>query len=478
MTQIRFGTDGWRGVISREITFANIALLAAAFAEYLKENEKSHLPIAIGYDRRFLSREYAEEAACVVAARGIKVLLSEDHCPTPCVSFNILKEQAAGGMVITASNSPAIYSGVKLRADYGGPAPEIMTTRVVEIAAQLEAQGASIEKLPLAEAKRKGRIVLFNPRNDYTEHLMARVDWRAIQVSGFRPIIDSMFGAGAGYTDYILGRIGLRPTVIRQTYTPGFMGVQPEPVAANLHALSERVIAEHADVGLATDGDADRVGIVDENGDYVSSQCVMALLLQHLVEDKGCRKGRIVKTVSSTSMIDKLCKRYELECIEVEVGFRQICQRMLKGGVLLGCEESGGFGLVGHIPERDAILVSLLILEMMSLRKKRVGEMVNDLFNLIGYHAFERVDCSMDEEERSRVLQMLRESPPAIIAGHAVQRVDTLDGFKFYLDDESWLLIRPSGSTPILRLYAESPSDDRVWHILESAQETLGLGNK
>lgn len=474
-TEIKFGTDGWRGVISRDFTFENVRWVAQAVVDHLRNEGLDRRGIVIGYDRRFLSREYAEEAASVAAANGVRVLMSSGYAPTPAISWAVKEKRAAGGIMVTASHNPPKYNGLKFKEEFGGSAiPE--TTAVVEnILKKRRTEGEEPLFMPFEKGVKEGMIAIFDPNRSYLEGVKRFVDLDKIRGSGIRVAFDPMHGAGAGFIGSVLGEIGIEVREIRGDENPGFGGISPEPIDRNLAQLMSIVSDEGYDVGLATDGDADRIGAVDGRGEFFNSHRILTLLMKHLIENRGL-KGDVVKTVSATRMIDILGKRYGIGVHETPIGFKHICGKMLDGGVLLGGEESGGIGITGHIPERDGILVGLLLVEIMAVSGKGLEGVLEDLFRELGseFH-YDRTDLEIEEKEMEDVRSRLRDYHPGSIGGVAVERENRRDGAKFLMKDGSWLLVRASGTEPVLRIYAEASSPERVGLLLGEGKKAAGL---
>jgi len=472
MGVIRFGTDGWRGVIAKDFTFDRLAIAAAAVAQVAREQEPN--PTAfVGYDRRFLSREFAEEVARVLAAHGIPVQLSQDFCTTPCAAFVARREKTPLSPMITASHNPAIYNGLKVKGPHGGPATPEQVKPVQERATQLEESGYKPPDLTFEEAVKSGAIVEIDATPDYLEAMKKHVQGEVLRRCGKKVVLDCMHGSGAGILRKVLGDFGVETIEIRSETNPSFGGVNPEPIEPNLGALIRKVDEAGADLGLATDGDADRLGVVDETGRYVTTQEVFSLLLQHIVEDRGMRSGDVVKTASSSSMLDALSDMYGLKLVETPVGFKEVCTHMLAHETLLGGEESGGYTIKGHLPERDGPLCGVLLLEMMVMRNRPMSGLVSDLMEKVGYHTFRRVDVHTTPEKKEEALRRVFQSPPSSIGRWKVNRVSRLDGYKAFLEDGSWLLVRASGTEPVLRIYCEAVSDSNLEEILGEAQKFL-----
>ncbi len=466
---IEFGTDGWRAVISDDFTFENLRHVAQGIAEAFGPGKK----IAVGFDTRFLSDRYAIEVARVLAANGITVYLTKSDTPTPVLAFSIPHLGADGGVMITASHNPPRYNGVKVKGPHGEPNKPLAKKVESIINSNIE-RGIPPRLVPYEEALARGAIIRFDPMPPYVEHVKKLVNLSLIARSNFRVVVDPMYGAGRGYIRSILQEAGLSSVVeIRGEMNPGFGGIHPEPIARYLDALV-RTVREGWDVGLAHDGDADRIGAVDAEGNFVDPQKIFALILRHLVERKGWR-GAVVKTVSTTMAVDKLASRYNLSLHETPVGFNYIAEHMINGDVLMGGEESGGMSVKGHIPEGDGILMGLLLLEVMADSGMPLKALVEDLASDVGPLFYARKDLPLDRPcQKKALVEALKASVPPRVAGIEVKRVSDLDGFKYFLGDEGWLLIRPSGTEPLLRVYAEAPDRALVDAFLEEG-EKLGL---
>lgn len=468
---VRFGTDGWRAVISETFTFANLRLVAQAIADFIREENDVDPSVVIGFDTRFLSDRYAAEVARVMAANEIETWLARADTPTPSVSYAIVHKKATAGVMITASHNAPRYNGVKLKASYGGSASPAHNRRVEKfLERNLEtARGPNL--MDLEQAVRKGQVRKFDPSWAYYEHVSTLVDLDTISGGELRVVADGMYGSGRGVIGEVLARGRSHVYNIRHEMNPGFGGIHPEPIAKHLGLLMSTIQAGHWDVGLATDGDADRIGAVDAEGRFIDPQRIFALVLRYLLEKRGWQ-GRIVRTVSTTSMIDRLAKGHGLPLIETPVGFNHIADVMLANDVLMGGEESGGMSVKGHIPEGDGVLMGLLLLEVMAEARAPLHELVEDLLNCFGPAQYARRDLSLKRPvAKANMVQMLLDCAPDRIDGVGIANIQTTDGVKYYLEDESWLLIRPSGTEPVLRVYAEAPDDDRVKALLGFGQE-------
>ncbi len=472
-SEIKFGTDGWRGVISRDFTFENVRWVTQAVVDYLVLKDLHSKGMIVGYDRRFLSREYAEEAASVIAANGITVFVSDRFAPTPAVSAAVKSKGAGGGIMVTASHNPPRYNGLKFKEGFGGSAlPE--TTAVVEDLLRVrQGRDEKPQFIPFDEGVEKGLIVPFDPVAGYLDQLRAFVDFEKIRGSGVRVAVDSMYGAGAGCIKSLLEEVGIEVREIGADENPGFGGVSPEPIDKNLQGLISLVKEDGYDLGLATDGDADRIGAVDGRGEFFNSHRILTLLFRHMVETRGV-KGDVVKTVSGTRMIDILAMKYGLPVHETPIGFKHICKLMLEGDILLGGEESGGIGITSYLPERDGILIALLLVEIVAVNGKRLEVVLDQIFDEIGLFCYDRIDLEIENDKMAGVRSRLVDFHPDQLAGVPVERENRMDGVKFLMKDGSWLLIRASGTEPVLRIYAEAASREGVGMLLAEGKKLAG----
>ena len=467
---IRFGTDGWRAIIAEEFTFANVRACAQATALYAKEAGLAGRGMVVGYDTRFESEDFAAAAAEVLAGNGIPVYLCDRPAPTPVVGYAILKRGAAGSVVITASHNAREYSGFKVRTEYAGSAPP-------EVLARIEAllpRSGQPPRLPLAEAKVRGLVELFDPTPDYVAHVSTLVDLEGLRAAGLRVVVDSMHGAGAGYLRRLLagGRTQLRE--LRSARNPLFPGMHnPEPIPRNLSPLRQAIRRHGAQVGLATDGDADRLGVVDGAGRFVNQLQTFALLVYYLLEVRGLR-GPIVKSVTTTGMARRLGELYGVPVHETGVGFKYLGPRMRETDALIAGEESGGYAFRGHLPERDGVLSGLYFMDLMARRGKDAAELVAELFQKVGPHYYDRVDIEMTPEERTRVESRLEGLRPEAIGGLRVTGSDRTDGLRFLLDGGGWALIRLSGTEPLMRIYTEVQDEELVARVLRECREMTG----
>lgn len=469
MSTIHFGTDGWRAVIADTFTFANVQLVAQAVADMIRSRSTAQTPqVVVGYDTRFLSDRFAIEVARVMAANDIVTWLTRTDAPTPAVSYNVRDLKADAGVVITASHNPPRYNGFKLKAAYGGSATADECAIVEDRLAALEQSGRAPHVMDYQQALDANLIRRFDPSWPYYQHLSTLVDLDMISEGELKIVADAMWGAGRGAFTSILARTRSHVSEIRGQLNPGFGGIHPEPILKHLNELVAAVQREQADVGLATDGDADRIGAIDARGNFVDPHTIMALALRHLVEVKG-QRGAVVKTVSTTFMIDTIARAHGLTVHETPVGFNHIGDLMMREDILIGGEESGGISMRGHIPEGDGVLMGLMLLEIIAHAGVPLQEVIADLQEKYGPAHYGRIDAHLARQRPKReIMAGLVQQAPASLAGETVARVDTLDGVKFYLNDASWLLIRPSGTEPVLRIYAEARSNAAVKALLEA----------
>ena len=471
---IHFGTDGWRGVIAEDFTFANVRACAQSVALYQRSQGLAERGLVVGYDTRFASEDFAAAVAEVVAAAGIKVYLCDRPAPTPVVTYAILDKRAGGAVVITASHNPPRWNGFKYRPEYAGSAPPKVIAALEAPLPQILAAGEP-GRLPLAEAERRGLVQVFDPRPTYLAHIAELVDLGRLRAAGLRVQVDSMYGAGLGYLAGVLsgGRIEVRE--LHGERNPAFPGLaSPEPIARNLGELSDAVRSETSHVGLATDGDADRLGVLDEEGRFLTQLQVFALLTYYLLEVRGLR-GPIVKSLTTTRMVQRLGELYGVPVYETPVGFMFLGPKMVEVDALVAGEESGGYAIRGHLPERDGVLAGLLFLDFMVRSGKRPSALLEELYAKVGPHYYDRLDVHLRPEERDDIRRRVGESQPQRLAGLRVTGRDTVDGFRYDLEDGGWLLIRFSGTEPLMRIYTEVSKPDLVPRLLEAGRELAGV---
>ncbi len=475
MGVVKFGTDGWRGIIADDFTFANVRVAARAIAHYVLGEEEWTRGVAIGWDTRFESQAFARVVAEVMAGAGIPVQLADRVTPTPALSYAVRERRAAGGVMITSSHNPAAWNGVKYKASYGGSGkPSIMAAieGYLEKPLRTVAEAAKIEEVD------------FNP--EYVAALERFVDVAAIKASGYRFLIDCMYGAGRGVVAGILGREGVECVEMRAEINPAFPGINPEPILPHIRETQVRVVEERCDAGLVTDGDADRIGAVDEHGNVVDAHKIYAILLQWLLERKGW-PGDVTRAFNTTKMLDRIAAKHGRRLHEHGIGFKYVCDLMLTENILIGGEESGGVGISRHLPERDGLLNSLLLAQVMADEKKTLGGLVAALQEEYGEHQYGRVDMHIDQAVKEAAIRRAGEVRAGDeFAGMKVLRVETLDGIKFFLENkacagkanaaETWLLLRASGTEPLLRVYCESCSMESVEQVLGAAREFVEAG--
>jgi phosphomannomutase len=520
---IKFGTDGWRAVISDEFTFANVRHVAKAITDYVLETragacqpsgeptpdpslaaKASPQAMVIGFDTRFLSDRYAMEVARIMADAGLTVYLTKSDCPTPALAYAIRHLGALGGIMITASHNPPRYNGIKFKGAHTGPGLPEETQRIEQILernlamgpAGLEATGSQSARPAVGDGVRTATpaenwalsnlpreypgIVRFDPMPPYLAQVRTLVDFESLSASGLRVAVDPMYGAGRGYIAAFLRDAGCQVTELHGEMNPGFGGIHPEPIERNLHDLMSTMRSGQYDIGLATDGDADRIGAVDAQGNFVDPHRIFSLILRHLVEERG-EHGSVVKTVSTTQLLNRLSQRYGLPLHETPVGFNQICAWFLKEDVLMGGEESGGMTIKGHILDGDGILMGLLLAELLSYqgkpkaRGRPLHEVIAGLMEEFGEFHYGRNDVHTRAFDKKELTLKLTKEAPQQLLRHQVVRVNNSDGVKYLLDDDSWLLVRPSGTEPLLRIYAEARSRAEVPQLLAAGASLAGL---
>jgi phosphomannomutase len=453
--KIKFGTDGWRGVIAKDFTFENLKRVSSAYAEWL--NSKGFKRVIIGYDTRFLSEEFAKECGRVLMKKGISVSISSEPSPTPEVSWNIMDKKLDGGIVITASHNPYFYNGFKIKNQFGGPAENEITSEVE----------ALIEKVDVPDTE-KIEVPIEDLKTPYIQHILQIIDQKLLMENSRKIVVDSMHGAGRGYLKTILEPLEWEVIEIRGDINPYFEGGRPEPTAENLSLLSKTVVDEGAFAGIATDGDGDRVGVVDGEGKFVTPHIVFALIFKHLVEDRKI-KGKVFKNFSTSDMIDKLAKKYNVECITTPIGFKYISRKMFEEKGLMGGEESGGIGVVINSMERDGIFSALMLLEMACYRDKSIERLKMELFDEIGPHFQVRKDIAISTDKKVELKDFER------IGNYKVIKIENIDGKKYRLDNGGWILLRPSGTEPLIRIYSEAPTINEAEKQISLLREMIGI---
>jgi phosphomannomutase len=472
--QIKFGTDGWRGLIADDFTFANVRTAAEAVAAYIHAKEGQEAAVnglCIGYDTRFGSKAFARACAEVVAATGIPVALAKDITATPALSFGVRERRAAGGIMITSSHNPAQWNGVKYKAWYGGSGKPSIIAEIESYLGQ-----------PVPKADKAAAITEVDFLPSYLAAIESFADLDLIAKSGMKFAIDSMYGAGGTILSDIFNRIGVANVPIRTNPDPLFPGINPEPIEPHIRALGEAAAANHCDAGLCTDGDADRIGATDEHGNFVDPHKIYSVLLSWVLKYKGW-PGAVTRAFNTTKMLDRICAKHGRELIEHGIGFKYVCDLMLEREIVMGGEESGGIGFQRHLPERDGLLNALLLANVMAQENKTLGQLVADLQAEYGEHQYGRIDLHIADDIKNGAIARARalQTGDVVFAGMPILRQENLDGVKFYLDNpeaktkanaaETWLLLRASGTEPLMRIYTESCSKEAVAKLLESARK-------
>lgn len=457
---MKFGTDGWRAIIAKDFTFDNLSVVAKATARWILDSRISTNGVVIGYDCRFLGREFAQHVACQVAAMGVPVRMADSIVPTPAVSWAAL-HYGAVGIVITASHNPPEYNGFKIKAPFGGPATP---DHIREVEARCSDYDAKVDVDDYRTCLRQGRIREIPLEGMYLDVIRGRIDLDAIRSTGVKIVHDAMFGASRGIIRTLLGS---QVHELHGELNPGFNGVAPEPIEMNLGELSEYIRKNRCAVGIANDGDGDRVGMYDETGKFVDSHQLLSLLLWYLHTQKGLN-GTIIKTFSTTQMLDKMADRYGLPVMVTPIGFKYIADKFVDGDVLIGGEESGGIAVKGHIPERDGIYIGLLVVEMMVKTGKALSELVQMLFDDFGAHFNRRIDLHTTDEKKDRLVARAKVGDITQVMHYQVTDVETIDGVKLHLSNGARVLIRASGTEPVLRIYSESHSPEDAQAIVDA----------
>ncbi len=480
MQRIVFGTDGWRARIAEEYTFDAVRICAQAVAEWVRGEGGADRGVVIGFDRRFVSEHFAAAAAEVVAANGVNVHLATTAAPTQSFSWATMRRKAKAGIVITASHNPWTDNGFKVKTETGAAAAPDVLAKLEAIIRPLEDGKRMPERMPFDEAKAKGRVEMFDPAPDYLSHVAELFDLDAFRHAGYTVVCEPLYGSASGYFPRLLGGGRTRVVEMHAERNPFFGGVNPEPIPPNINEFLARVVAEKADVGLAVDGDADRAGLADENGTFVTTLTLYALLMWYLLEVRKLRDP-VVKTVNMTSMVDRLGEKYGVKVYEVPVGFKYIGPKMAETGAMMGGEESGGFGFAMHLPERDGIVADLFMLDFLLRTRKKPSQLIAELMDLAGPSAYLRRDIHYDAAsyaaEKARIMGDLQSAQPPSLAGMPVKRtvlLDTKDGAKFFREDGSWLLVRLSGTEPLVRVYAETREGPDLAPLLDEGERLIG----
>jgi len=466
MTTIKFGTDGWRGVIDDDFTLPNARLVAQAIARYVVRGEDARKGVLIGYDHRHLSEEVAAAVADVVSSTGTPVWLTDKPCSTPAISLLVRQRQAAGGVVITASHNPSRWNGIKYKASYGSSALPSIVAQIEKELAIVLANG--LPSLP----PRKELIQPLEPRAPYLDTVEKLIDWERLRKAKFRFVADPMYGSAAGLLHELFTRNGVVCDEIRGTRDPNFGGIHPEPIEPHIDGLRKAVLKGKYDAGFAADGDGDRIGAIDRDGSFINPHQIFALMVWHLIGTRNL-PGDIAKTFSVTKLIDKLAAKYGRKLYEVPIGFKYICELMLERNILIGGEESGGIGTSLYLPERDATVSALLLAELMAWHGKSLGELINALHAEFGEHHYGRVDLDVKPGQKERAVGYFSDEKLKKLADLKITRRENLDGIKIYLDGFGWAMVRASGTENLLRLYSETNDPATTRRVLQVVAETV-----
>tara|TARA_B100000029_G_scaffold516728_1_gene633327 strand:+ start:825 stop:2240 length:1416 start_codon:yes stop_codon:yes gene_type:complete len=467
---IRFGTDGWRAIIGEDFTFENVRACAQAIAEYVSSTNTNKKLVIVGYDTRFESDEFAKTVARVLAGNGIAVQISDRPAPTPAFSFRVVEAKASGAVIVTSSHNPYQWNGIKIKSHLGGSASPEIVNSIEQRANDILKNEVAVHIAP----SNSDLITKFNPLEGYLAHLKTQIDLPRIQSSGLHLAVDSMYGTGSGLLKEILEGKSLVIDEIHSEINPRFPGIRaPEPVEENLQKLIKLTTTKPYSIGLANDGDADRLGIVDPTTGYLDSLGTFAILVNYLLAEKNLT-GAVIKSITTTNMVKLLAEKYGSPCYETPVGFKYIGPSMVENDALIGGEESGGYGFRGHIPERDGILAALYLIEAIVTTGKEPHTLLEDIYSLVGTHFYERIDIEITEEQRPKIQERLKTFDGREIAGEQIQAIDTRDGWRFLLKD-GWLLFRISGTEPLLRIYTEFKEKENIARLLESGRQIIDL---
>jgi phosphoglucomutase len=471
MTEIKFGTSGWRGIIADEFTIHNLKAVSQAIAEHVIKINESSPGIIVGHDCRFMGDVFARQAAEVLAGNGVKAVVSHKYAPTPAISWAVIKGRGAGAINITASHNPPHYTGVKYSPKWGGPALPEATGWIADRANEI-LKGGTVKTMGREEAESKGLWEEVDLAEDYLAGLEKKIDFSIIEQRAKAAAYDPLFSTGRGYLDRILKKHGIQVTVIHNNDDALFGGGAPDPSGSRLKELSELVRRDDdIIIGLGTDGDADRFGILDADGSFIEPNYIIALLLDYLISKKGYRGGA-ARSVATTHMVDAVAKSYGVECYETPVGFKYIGEYIAENKIAAGGEESAGFSIFGHVPEKDGIITCLLTLEMVCREKKTVMELLNELYKKVGTYRTRRENMTLTKELSDAFASKVVSSPRSF-AGVPVARTVTIDGTKYILEDGSWLLFRKSGTEPVVRIYGESSTDEKLDRLIKSGIEFI-----
>lgn len=471
MKKISFGTDGWRGILAEDFTFDNVRLVTRAVADHILDRGLGARGVVVGYDNRFFSCRFASEIAGVFSALGIPVLLTGQSTPTPVTAFAVKRHNASGAVMLTASHNPPEYNGFKFIPEYAGPALPHITAEIEDNIKKLQQAGPAVENDPVGA---KAAVTRIFPYAGYARHLARLVDMEAIEKAGLQVVVDPMYGAGAGYLENLLMQAGASVKAIHNVPDPLFGGCLPEPTGKTLGLLREQVVKEGARLGLALDGDADRFGLIDDNGEFITPNQFLPILLYHLLTVRGLR-GPVARTVATTHLLDRIAGRFDLPVEETPVGFKYISQCLAEKGAVLGGEESGGLSVQGHVPEKDGILAGLLAAEIVAVHGQSLTGLLERLAGEFGQSCSQRLDVHTSPAEKERVMKVLRELRPAALAGRRVIGRVAVDGVKLLLEGNAWILVRASGTEPLFRIYTEAAAPEEIKELQEAARAALEL---
>ncbi|MDW7651786.1 MAG: phosphoglucomutase/phosphomannomutase family protein [Bacillota bacterium] len=471
MAEITFGTDGWRAIIAEDFTFANVRCVAQAIAQHLKDQDLQEQGIVVGFDTRFLAEKFALVVAEVMTGNGIKTYLCKKHTPTPAVAFAVMHYNAGGAVMLTASHNPAEYLGIKFIPAYAGPALPSDIAPIVACMADILRTG-TVDRYTLNQAWERGLLEMIEPLPDYTRHLETLIDFAAIKQAGIHAVVDPMYGAGIGYLEEILGGHECKVDAIHNWRDPLFGGSLPEPTSLHMNSLIHKVKELKADIGVALDGDADRLGVVDPHGRYYSPNEILVLFMEYLVQNRGF-KGPVARTVATTHMLDRMAEHYGFSVVETPVGFKYIGQVLREKDAFLGGEESGGVSMRGHIPEKDGIFAALLFMEMLARTGKKADQLLREISEKYGPLYSERIDLRTTAEAKQDILSNMQKWQPAKLAGTPVKKKTEIDGLKIILENGNWCLVRASGTEPVFRIYVEAASEKEKKAIQEDVKAAL-----
>lgn len=470
MSIIKFGTSGWRGIIAEDFTFEGVRVVTQAIADYLKAHHEDKKGVIVGHDTRFLGDRFALEVVRILAGNGIKSFVAQGPTPTPVISFEILRRKTGGGINITASHNPPEYSGLKFSSSSGEPALPNITKEIEKRANEMLLEVA-YSQLSIEEARRRGLLEEIEPFHFYAEGLRKNIDMAAIQKARLEIGVDLMYGTARGYMDKILEDAGCTIAVFHNQADPSFGGRPPDPSEENLAVLIHAVKENNYDLGLALDGDADRFGIIDKDGSFIEPNYILAMLFDYMIRVKGL-KGGVARSIATSHLVDAVARFYNMPIYETPVGFKYIGELITTGKILIGGEESAGLSIRGHVPEKDGMLTCLLVAEMVAREGKSLRELLNDLYKRVGRLVTKRENIHLGDGSKKSLLDMLS-NPPKTIGGLTVNNARDVNGINFLLEGGCWLLMRESGTEPVVRLYGEARDEDELERIMKAGRELV-----